>query len=56
MEAWVTSYVEAVLEEDRRREKEAARPKIQIDLSRLPGIRQDALRSSDCLLTEEELD
>ncbi len=55
-EAWVTPYVEAVLEEDRRREKEAARPKIQIDLSRLPGIRQDAWRTRDSLLTEEELD
>ena len=44
------------MEEDRRREKEAARPKIQIDLSRLPGIRQDAWRTRDSLLTEEELD
>ena len=54
-EDWVTPYVEAVLEEDRRREEEAARPKIQIDFSRLPGIRQEARKTRNSLLTEEEV-
>lgn len=44
-----------MLEEDRRREEEAARPKIQIDFSRLPGIRQEARKTRNSLLTEEEV-
>lgn len=53
-EAWITPYVEAVLAADRQREAEAARPRIQIDPSRLERIRQDALSTRDSLLIEEE--
>lgn len=54
-DAWVTPYIEAVLEEERRAEIEAARPKVDIDFSGLERIRQDALVTRDSLLTEEEM-
>lgn len=53
-EAWAAPYVEAVIGAWRQRELEAGRPKITIDLSHLEQIRQDALRTRDSLLTEEE--
>ena len=54
-EAWASPYVEAVIEIDRRETIEAAKPKINIDLSGLEKIRRDALQTRDSLLTEEEL-
>ena len=53
-EAWITPYVDEVLEEERRAEEEAARPVITIDLSGLEQIRTDAGITRDSLLTEEE--
>ena len=53
-EAWAVPYVEAVLEEDRQEEIEAARPKININLSGLEQIRKDADLTRESLLTEED--
>ncbi|MGN0364058.1 MAG: TerB N-terminal domain-containing protein [Bilifractor sp.] len=53
-EAWVSPYVEAVLEAEHQAEIEAARPKVSIDFSRLEGIRRDAIVTRDSLLTDEE--
>lgn len=53
-EAWAAPYVEAALEAERRAEREAAKPKISIDLSHLDQIRRDSLHTRDSLLTEEE--
>ena len=54
-EAWAVPYVEAVIEADRQAKIEAARPKINIDLSHLVQIRADAAITRNSLLTEEEL-
>ena len=54
-DAWAIPLIDAVLEADRRARLEAARPKIQLDLSGLDRIREDALVTRDSLLTEEEL-
>ena len=54
-DAWADPYIRAVIEEDRRAEIEAARPKIEIDLTGLDQIRRDALKTRDSLLTEDEL-
>ena len=54
-EAWASPYAEAVIEIDRRKTIEAAKPKINIDLSGLEKIRRDSLQTRDSLLTEEEL-
>lgn len=51
-ESWASPYGEAAI----RGEREAARPKVTIDLSHLERIRQDARFTRDSLLTEEELD
>ena len=53
-EEWNTPYVEAVIEADRAAAKEAAKPKITIDLSGLDKIRRDAQITRDSLLTEDE--
>ena len=53
-EEWITPYVEAVIEADRAAAKEAAKPKITIDLSGLDKIRRDAQITRDSLLTEDE--
>lgn len=55
-EAWATPYVEQAIRNLQQAELDAARAKIAIDLSHLEQIRQDALRTRDSLLTEEELD
>lgn len=54
-EAWVTPYAEAAIEADRREQIEAARPKIEIDLSGLEKIRKDSLATRDSLLLPEEM-
>ncbi len=54
-EAWAIPYVEAVIEADRQAKIEAARPKIDIDLTRLGQIRAAAVVTRDSLLTEEDL-
>lgn len=53
-ESWATPFAEAAIEEDRRAQEEAARPKITIDFSGLAQIRLDAGITRDSLLTEEE--
>lgn len=55
-EAWATPYGEAALRQEEQAAREAARPKITLDLSRLAGIRQDADLTRDSLLTEAERD
>ena len=55
-EAWAEVYSQAVIEADRRAEREAARPQITWDFSRLDRIRREALSTRDSLLTEEEMD
>ena len=54
-EAWAIPYVEAVIEADRQAKIEAARPKVNIDLTHLVQIRADAVVTRDSLLTEEDL-
>ena len=55
-EAWALPYVEAVIADDRRQQEEAARSKVDIHLERLENIREDALKTRDSLLTEEEME
>ena len=54
-EAWAAPFVEAVLEEDRRAKREAARAKVTIHFDDLERIRSDAALTRESLLTEEEL-
>ena len=54
-EAWVTPYVEAVLEAEKRAEAEAARPKVTINFAGLEQIRREAQVTEESLLTAEEL-
>ena len=54
-EAWASPYIARVIGADREARREAARPKIVLDLSGLDRIRQDASVTRDSLLTEEEL-
>ncbi len=53
-DAWVTPYIDAVIEEDRRAVLEASRPRITIDLGGLERIRREAESTRESLLTEEE--
>ena len=53
-DAWAGPITEAVIEEDRRAVREAARPKITLDLSGLDRIRRDAVTTRESLLSEEE--
>ena len=55
-EVWATPYGEAVVQMEQQAEREAARPKITLDLSSLEQIRKDANITRDSLLTEEEMD
>lgn len=55
-EAWASPYAEAVIRAEQKALEEAARPKIEIDLSGLAKIRQDADITRDSLMTEEEMD
>ena len=54
-EEWATPIFRQVIEDDRRAEAEAARPRITIDLDGLERIRRDAMQTRDSLLTEDEL-
>lgn len=54
-EAWAAPYAEAAIDADRATEREAARPKITLDLTGLERIRRDAAVTRDSLLTEAEL-
>ena len=53
-EAWAEPFVDAAIASDVAAKREAAKPKITIDLSGLDRIREDALITRDSLLTEEE--
>ena len=55
-EAWAAPFLEAALQEERRAQQEAARPKFTIELSALEKIRADAAQTRDSLLTEAEMD
>ncbi len=52
--AWATPFISAFLEEERKAREEASRPNITIEFSRLKQIRQDAAKTCESLLTEEE--
>lgn len=54
-EAWAAPYAEALIAAEEAAAREAARPKITIDLTGLAQIRRDAGLTRDSLLTEEEL-
>ena len=51
-EKWVDAFLKEVISEY----EESLKPKIEIDLSSLDKIRQDASKTRDSLLTEEELE
>ena len=55
-ELWAAVYMESVIEADKKAKIEAARPRIEIDLSALDQIRQDAVITRESLLTDEERD
>ncbi|MBO4356009.1 MAG: TerB N-terminal domain-containing protein [Clostridia bacterium] len=52
--AWARPFANSVIEDDRRAEIEAAKPRIEIDISGLDKIRKDAVATRDSLLSEEE--
>ena len=52
--AWAGPFIDAAIEADRQAVLAAARPKIEIDLTDLDRIRQDAQTTRDSLLIEEE--
>ena len=53
-DAWADQFIDEAVREDERAAREAARPKITIDLADLDRIRRDAARTRESLLTEEE--
>lgn len=53
--AWATKYILQAIREDQLLTAEKAKPKIKIDFSSLDKIRQDASKTRDSLLTEEEI-
>jgi hypothetical protein len=55
-ESWVSPYVQTVIKADVLEEKEAAKPKININFEDLDKIRSDAGVTRDWLLTEEDMD
>ncbi len=55
-DAWAGEYTEQALAAEEAAEREAARPKIRIDLSGLEKIRLDAAVTRESLLTEAELE
>lgn len=55
-ESWVTPFAEAVIAADKKAAIEASRPVIDIDFSGLEKIREDAAKTRDSLLTEDEMD
>ena len=52
---WIDPYIDRALQKDKKRQEEASRPQVQVNLLELEQIRQDALVTRDSLLTEEEL-
>ena len=46
--------IEAVIEEDRRKQRESARESVKIDLAVLDQIRRDAIETQNSLLTDDE--
>ena len=52
---WIFLIMDTVLAADRKAQREAAKPKITIDLGGLEQIRRDAEITRDSLLTEEEM-
>ena len=52
---WIDPYIDGALQKDKKRQEEASRPQVQVNLLELEQIRQDALVTRDSLLTEEEL-
>ena len=55
-DAWADPYIREAIEKDRRMVREAARPRITVDLSGLDQIRKDAMVTRDSLLTEDEIE
>lgn len=53
-DAWIIPWIEAVIEDDRKAEAEAAKPRITIDLSGLDRIRRDSDITRDRLLVETD--
>lgn len=53
-EAWAKPFVEAVIAADQKAQMEAARPVVNIDLTGLDRIREDALATQDSLLTDAD--
>lgn len=54
-EAWVDVYVDKVVEAERKALVEDAKPKIEIDLSGLDRIREEAIVTRNSLLTEDDM-
>ena len=55
-ESWVTPFAETVIALDKKAVLEASKPVINIDFSGLEKIREDAAKTRDSLLTEDEMD
>ena len=53
-EAWAAPYIEAVIQADRQKKAEEARPRVTIRFGALEQIRRDAQVTRDSLLTEED--
>lgn len=54
MDTWALPYIVAAIEEDRHAQMEAAKPRITLATSDLARIRQDADRTRDSLLLDED--
>ena len=54
-DVWAAEYIDTVIENDRKAQVEAARPKITIDIKDLERIREDSIKTRDSLLTEDEV-
>ena len=55
-EAWAAPLVLAVIQAEEEARREAARPRVTLDLTGLERIRRDAIQTRDSLLTEAELE
>ncbi len=55
-EMWATPFVEAAIAADAKARKEAQRPKVEIELSKLSRIREDADVTREKLLTQADLE
>ena len=54
-DVWAAQYIDTVIDNDRKAQIEAARPKITIDITDLERIREDSIKTRDSLLTEDEI-